>query len=69
MGCSAAQTSSSSFSVGLGMTLDTRLVASSRSIPVGSPVFGSFTISPPGGLLVFFVMPAIFNAMELASPI
>lgn len=51
----------------------TRLVtvagAASRTIPVGSPVMGSFCVSPPLGDLVFLVIPASFKARLLAKAI
>ena len=37
-------------------------------MPVGSPVAGSFTTCPAGGLFVSFVTPDTFRAIELAMP-
>ena len=41
-------------------------MALSFSIPVGSPVLGSFTIKPPSGLGVSLVIPASLRAYEFA---
>ncbi len=53
-----------SVSVGCGSTLSIKPVAASFRWPVGSPVLGSLTISPLGGLRVSFVMPASASAFE-----
>ncbi len=42
-------------------------MAVSLRMPVGSPVTGSFPISPPGGAGVSLVMPASFRASVLAT--
>ena len=63
----ARRAKSSSALVGLGTIFETSPEAASFKAPVASPVCGSRTIMPFGGLGVSRVMPASARAFELAQ--
>ena len=65
----ARSAASCSARVGFGSSAVTRPIAASLSTPVGSPVRGSFTMTPFAGLRVRRVMPASFSAAEFAQPV
>ena len=56
-----------SFALRSGRSFATRSAASSRSVPLGSPVAGSRSIRPYGGSGVAFVIPARARAFELTQ--
>ena len=68
--CAKYKPLSYSPSLSLGMIDLTIFIADgSRSVPLGSPVRGSFSMMPFSGLGVSLEIPAISSAFELATPL
>ena len=63
----SASPSACSFGPRAGRCFSTSSTASSRSVPLGSPVAGSRSMRPFGGLGVALVTPAIARAFELTQ--